>query len=238
MFLGIGDVLCRFQDLSITGLGTTKSNRGVAPKRRWQTDFFIWRSFRHKVNANVIPVCELVPELEDHLSIFGLTESASLTELKAAYRREMRKWHPDHCHDPAEQQVATKQAKRINAAFEYLSELHENRSLPLSTFGENRHRQSQPKPQQEYRTQHTYKGKPFTPGFPDPCVFEEFLKSSAFISAGYDGATRKLYLKFVGNRIYCYLNVPESVYKSFMSADSHGKFAHRNILHKYRCVSY
>jgi curved DNA-binding protein CbpA len=175
-------------------------------------------------------------QLGDHLSILGLTESASTTELQAAYRREIFKWHPDRFHgDPANEPAATERAKRINAAFEYLSELHENGSLPRSTSSASGHQQSRPQPQQTYRTQHTYKGT-FTPGFPDPSVFEVFVKSSAFISAGYDPSTRTLYLKFVGNRVYSYLNVPESVFTAFISAESHGKFADRHILHQYKYV--
>jgi curved DNA-binding protein CbpA len=177
--------------------------------------------------------------LADHLSILKVTESATATEVKAAYHREMVKWHPDHASgDPARQLLATEHAKKINAAFEYLSELHEKGFLPQSTRGNSKHTQSQPRSHETYRTQHTYKGKSFTPGFPDPGVFEVFIKSSAFISAGYDRATRTLYLKFVRNRIYGYLNVPESVFTAFIGADSHGRFAHRHILSQYQCVSH
>ena len=183
------------------------------------------------------PLGTLMSQLADHLSILGLTESASATEIKAAYYREMQKWHPDHFSDePSGQKAATERAKRINAAFEYLSELYENGSLPRSTRSTKGHHQSRPQPQENYRTQHTYNGKSFTPGFPDASVFEVFVKSSAFISAGYNPETRTLYLKFHGNRIFGYLDVPESVFQAFLSADSQGKFAHRHILQQYRCV--
>ncbi len=176
-----------------------------------------------------------MPELSDHLSILGLTELASTAELKTAYRHEIFKWHPDRFHDDqANQPAATEHAKKINAAFEHLTELHENGSLPRPTASANGHQ----KCRQTYRTQHTYKGKPFTPGFPDPTVFEVFVKSAAFISTGYNCATRTLYLKFVGDRLYSYCNVPESVFAAFISAESHGKFAHRHILHCYQYVSH
>ncbi len=92
------------------------------------------------------------------------------------------------------------------------------------------------KPQQAYRTQHTYNRKSFTPGFPDPDVFEVFVKSSHIVSAGYNRTTATLYIKFDGNVVYSYIHVPESVFSAFMSAESHGKFAHRNIYHQYESV--
>lgn len=174
-------------------------------------------------------------QLADHLSILGLTESASAAEMKSAYRREMQKWHPDHfSSEPASQKIATERAKSINAAFEYLSELYEKGSLPRSTRGTKEHHQSRPQQQGTYRTQHRHNGKSFTPGFPDPSVVEVFVKSSAFISAGYNPKTQTLYLKFRSNVIFDYVDVPESVFLAFLSAESKGKFANRYIFSQYR----
>jgi KTSC domain/DnaJ domain len=181
--------------------------------------------------------------LTDHLSILGLDASASTAELKKAYRREINKWHPDRFHsDPAEQPAATERAKKINAAFEYLPEQHECGSLPRSASDPNGQRatppppQPPPQPQQAYRAQHTYNRKSFTPGFPDPSVFEVFVRSSHIISTGYNRATQTLYIKFDGDVVYSYLHVPESVFTAFMSAESHGKFARRNIYHQYQSI--
>jgi curved DNA-binding protein CbpA len=196
-------------------------------------------SFKWDVPGKLLvsPLDNFIMQLADHLSILGLTKSASATEIKAAYRREMQKWHPDlFSGDPVRQQAATARSKKINAAFEYLSELYENGPLPRSTHGTKEHHQSGPKQQETYRTQHPHNGKSFTPGFPDPSVFEVFVKSSAFISAGYNPETRTLYLKFKANRSFGYLDVPESVFQAFLSAHSHGKFAHRFIFNQYKCV--
>lgn len=172
-----------------------------------------------------------------YLSILGLNESASTAELKSAYRREILKWHPDKFHnDPANLPAATERAKEINVANEYLCELHESGVLPRSTRRTNGQRSSQPQPQDTYRTQHTYNRKPFTPGFPDPGVFEVFVRSSHIISAGYNRTTQTLYIKFDEDVVYSYLHVPESVFAAFMAAESHGKFAHRNIYHQYQSV--
>ena len=131
---------------------------------------------------------------------------------------------------------ATEHSKRINAAYEHLSELFEIGSLPHSKSRTNPTPSS--KPQQTYRTQHTYNRKPFTTGFPDPNVFEVFVKSSHIISTGYDRITGTLYIKFEGNVVYAYLHVPESVFSDFLAAESHGKFAHRSIYQQYKSVRY
>ena len=176
-----------------------------------------------------------MPQLVDYLFILGLDAAASTAELKTAYRREISKWHPDRFHgDPANQSAATERAKKINDAYEHLSELHELGSLPLSTSRTNGQRATPPPQPQAYRTQHTYNQKSFTPGFPDPSVFEVFVKSSHIISAGYNRTTQTLYIKFDGDVVYSYLRVPESVFTAFMSAESHGKFAHRYIYYQYQ----
>jgi curved DNA-binding protein CbpA len=165
--------------------------------------------------------------------LLGLDSCESEAQLKEAYLREIKKWHPDFFQgDPVQQRVATARAKLINAAFENLSEQFEigrfpqgaPRAAAAPTAG----------PQEPYRTRHTYGGSPFTTGFPDPRVFEVFVKSSCFVSAAYDSASQILYLKFVRNRVYAYLGVPESVFTDFLAAESHGKFAHRHILGRYK----
>lgn len=173
----------------------------------------------------------------DFMRILGLAACDSEAELKEAYWREIKIWHPDrHQDDPALQREATERAKKINAAFEHLFELLEaGRPLPRCSPGAES--ASTPRPQPGYHTQHTYKGKHFKPGFPDPNVFEVFLKSSCFISTGYDRVQRILYVKFTNGGIYAYRDVPESIFMDFLSAESHGKFANRQILHSFKWVA-
>lgn len=168
-------------------------------------------------------------KIDDYLFILGLDSGASAIELKTAYRREISKWHPDRFHnDPTKHLEANERAKSINVAYEHLSELLDFSPLPSTKTAQTS------KTYTTYRTQHTYNRKSFTLGFPDPTVFEVFLKSSNIVSTGYNSITGTLYIKFEGNVIYSYFNVPESVFLSFVSADSHGKFAHRNIYPKYK----
>lgn len=175
--------------------------------------------------------------IDDHLLCLGLDASVSAKELKKAYRREMQKWHPDHFHnDPMMLPAAGERAKRINAAFKYLSKLLEKGPLPRSTVASSTKPRS--RANATYRTKQTDNGKPFKPGFPDPSVIELFVKSSHIVSAGYNRGTETLYIKFQRNRIYAFHNVPASVFVDFMAAESHGKFANRHIYSCYPYVAY
>ena len=70
----------------------------------------------------------------DNFSILAINEFISATDLKTAYRREMPIWHHDRFHvDPEHYAKATEFAKKINAAYEYISELHESGALPAKS---------------------------------------------------------------------------------------------------------
>ncbi|NJR69769.1 MAG: J domain-containing protein [Synechococcales cyanobacterium CRU_2_2] len=56
----------------------------------------------------------------DCYTILGITQNATLEDVKQAYRRLARSWHPDRFTDPQEKEVAEEKIKRINAAYEYL----------------------------------------------------------------------------------------------------------------------
>ena len=168
-----------------------------------------------------------MPNIADHLSILGLDSCDSESQLKEAYRSEMKKWHPDFFQDDKVMYAkATERAKLINAAFEYFSELIELGDLVGL-------RSQQPPKSNRYQTRHAYRQKPFKPGFPAASVVEVFIKSSHIISYGYERGSQTLYLKFEGDIVYSYENVPESVVSEFADAASHGRFAHRYIYYKF-----
>lgn len=170
-------------------------------------------------------------DIRECLEILGVESASSAIGLKVAYRQEISKWHPDRFHnDPDKYIVANDRAKKINAAYEYLSELLD-RGLSVDKKNEGISKEYS-----SYRTQHVYNSKSFIPGFPDPTVFEVFLKSSNIVSTGYNRTEKILYIKFDENMVYCYFQVPETVFQSFLSASSHGKFAHKNIYHQYKYV--
>ncbi len=90
---------------------------------------------------------------KDYLSILGLTHDFDEKELKKAFRREARKWHPDLNKNDLN---AEERFKLINEAYEYLSDPQKS--------NEGR----------DVNTQDQYENHNFKRGFPD---FQEYLDS-------------------------------------------------------------
>lgn len=169
---------------------------------------------------------------EQHRLILKLAAPFDESRLKTAYRKLIRQWHPDRFSgSPQQFAEATEKAKLINVAYEYLSEfLEENGGVYCSI--------TQPVPRKTWswsdiQPRRRYEGKTYTAGFPDPAVTEIFLRSSHIVSTGYNQSTRMLYIKFSGNSIYRYYDVPVEVFEAFLDAPSHGRFGHRYIYLKY-----
>ncbi|MDQ2052849.1 KTSC domain-containing protein [Natronolimnohabitans sp. A-GB9] len=55
------------------------------------------------------------------------------------------------------------------------------------------------------------------------------FNSSNIHSALYDRSVRDLYVRFHGDRIYVYLNVPDTVWTEWLQASSAGSYHHENI---------
>jgi hypothetical protein len=66
------------------------------------------------------------------------------------------------------------------------------------------------------------------------------VRSSNILSIGYDSLTRTLEVEFRcdstshSGRIYHYLDVPPEIHRDLMSAESKGKFMHRNVMWAFR----
>lgn len=170
---------------------------------------------------------------EEHRRVLNLSAPFNRRDLKRRYRTLISRWHPDRFHSSpaAKQAEATEKAKRINLAYEYLSEyLDENGGTyrgPATTTSRTSTSWSDLQPQRRYD------GKSYTPGFPDPDVTEIFVKSSHIVSAAFNPDDQVMYLKFSDNSIYRYSDVPQSTFDAFMDAPSHGKFAHEHIYSDY-----
>lgn len=62
------------------------------------------------------------------------------------------------------------------------------------------------------------------------------VSSSAIRKIGYDGITNRMYIDFEdSDPYYTFCNVPESVFRDFISASSVGSYYHRNIKDRYQC---
>lgn len=176
-----------------------------------------------------------VSAAEQHRSTLELGVSFGEMELKVSYRKLIRQWHPDRFTSQSKTYAeATEKAKAINVAYEFLSELLERNGGTYRSPAANGQWASAAWSWADLQPKHTYEGKAFTVGFPDPSVTEIFLKSSHIVSAGYNRSTQTLYIKFSGNSVYRYFDVPQQVFDAFLDAPSHGKFGHQHIYPRYR----
>ena len=90
---------------------------------------------------------------KDYLSILGLSPDFDNKELKKAFRREARKWHPDLNKNDLN---AEERFKLINEAYEYLSDPNKSKNIS------------------DEKIQEDYENKNFRTGFPD---FQDYLDS-------------------------------------------------------------
>lgn len=60
------------------------------------------------------------------------------------------------------------------------------------------------------------------------------VTSSNLVAVGYDPANAVLEIEFRGNAVYRYAQVPDSVYRALMRAESLGSYFHRHIRDHYR----
>ena len=58
---------------------------------------------------------------KDYFKILGVTENASQSEIKEAYRNLSKKYHPDRCPSESERQEYEEKFKEINEAYDVLS---------------------------------------------------------------------------------------------------------------------
>jgi hypothetical protein len=63
----------------------------------------------------------------------------------------------------------------------------------------------------------------------------EKVESSAIRTVGYDPDRALLELEFHSGRVYRYHEVPRSVYRRFMAAESKGRYFNLAIKPEYRC---
>lgn len=69
--------------------------------------------------------------LEDARKILGLRERASITEIKEAYRKASKRYHPDKCKSK-DKEKCEKKFKQINAANQVLAEFCLSYKIPLT----------------------------------------------------------------------------------------------------------
>lgn len=62
------------------------------------------------------------------------------------------------------------------------------------------------------------------------------VRSSAIGAIGYERETRRMYVDFHDSSpVYIFCEVPEAVFRQFVSAPSIGRFYHRHVRDRYPC---
>lgn len=135
----------------------------------------------------------------DYYKVLGLQKTATADEIKKAYRKLARKYHPDV--NPGDRE-AEKKFKEINEANEVLSNA-ENRAK-YDKYGEHwKHSEEFEKAQQQQRQQRTYNGGGFSGGNFEGEDFSEFFQS--MFGGGFGGGRSQGRNQFKGQDIHAEL---------------------------------
>jgi DnaJ-class molecular chaperone len=84
--------------------------RCMTPRDRQYRDAMKWTTIRSPATES-----RLLPQTPPH-EILGVSESASRAEIRTAYRRQVRAYHPDHVH-PFLRLRSEEMMKAVNAAY-------------------------------------------------------------------------------------------------------------------------
>lgn len=72
--------------------------------------------------------------MDNVFQLLGISRDASVEELKACYRQQVKRCHPDMFSDPDEQHIAQEKLISLNLAYEKALKAIESRSLASSTI--------------------------------------------------------------------------------------------------------
>gem|GEM_PF-6961701 len=164
--------------------------------------------------------------LREKCELLGFDRLPGELELKRAYKILIKQWHPDRFYGrPELEQLAVKKTQRINLAY---------KTLLQELTADSPQRGNESKGEYDGNPRHRYSWQKYSEGFPDSSVAEIFLNSSHVFSAGYNKNRWVLYLKFLGDEIFVYFDVPEFIFQHLLLAHSPGKYAMRFIYGRFR----
>lgn len=177
-------------------------------------------------NASKTSNNEISEEVRKNCKILGLDSLPTLEELKKAYKVMIKQWHPDRFQNkPDIELLAIKKTQHLNKAYRFLLDELDKNEKTQQTNGTD---------EKPSKTRHNYSWQKYSDGFPDPAVVEFFLNSSHIVSAGYNKTKKILFIKFIGDEIFLYFDVPIFVFDHLLKAQSPGKYAMKFIYDRFR----
>lgn len=73
-------------------------------------------------------------DLNYYRQVLNVTESSSIADIKKAYRKQAKQWHPDKFYsEPEKHKIAEEKFKEINLAYEYLVQQENKKSSTVSS---------------------------------------------------------------------------------------------------------
>lgn len=69
--------------------------------------------------------------LEEARKLLGLGQQANRQEIRSAYRREARRWHPDRAIDPREEAEYRQRMQQVNVAYQRILQFIEKYRFEL-----------------------------------------------------------------------------------------------------------
>ena len=167
-------------------------------------------------------------DVQRNCKILGLEALPARADLKRAYKLLIKQWHPNRFHNnPEMEPLAVQKTQQLNLAYKFLlAMLEEGDEEPRNGNGATR--------RQTENTRHRHLWQTYSDGFPDADVTEFFLNSSHVVSAGYNMTRKILFLKFLGDEIFLYFEVPGFIFHHLLMAQSPGKYALKFIYNRFR----
>lgn len=156
---------------------------------------------------------------DKHFEILGVSKQSTKDEIKKAYRKQSKLWHPDKfSNDISKWNEAHLRFVEIAEAFELLQNYQ-----PPKLNDTPKTKESTYKFTQKTKTERAN-------------ISRTRVKSSNVFAIGYDKERKILQVEFKKGSIYEYYDVPESVFNEFMNAESKGRFMGNLYKYKYRQV--
>lgn len=165
-----------------------------------------------------------------HFQVLGVTRSATQKQIRIAYIREIKKWHPDKfAFNSKEHARATELCKKINEAYQLLKDYEpaaNSHDHKVHDKAHSRTHERNERPKEPPKTEPQQKSSTYAGGFIE-------VDSSIVHAVAYKAETKTLIVEHRNRLFYEFYNVPPPVFMNFLLSESKGKFMMKHIWESY-----